>query len=132
MLCFRGVGRLTDTWEFRWLVVYFVLYLADAREGQLNSPEPPREGFCSRVQEHLHCSLVFKALVSLGPINTSGNLNKVDEKSMIWSSDLDTENCMVFTFLRGVQYQGELRSPLTALLKFASANRSLKRSSAQL
>lgn len=57
-------------------MVHFVLYCADAREGELNSPEPPRERFCSRVQEHLHCSFVFKALESLGPINTSGNLNK--------------------------------------------------------
>lgn len=130
MLCFRGIGSLTGS--FGWLVVCFVLYCVDALEGKLNSPEPHRGRFCGWVQEPLHRFLVFKSLVSLGPINTSGNLNKVDEKSIIWSGDLDTENCMVFAFLRGIQYQGGLRSPLAALLKFAFANRSLKRFNAQL
>lgn len=99
---------------------------------ELNSPEPPREGFRSGVQECLHCLLVCKALLSLGPINTSGNLNKVDEKFIISSGDLDTENCMVFAFLRGIWCQGVLRSALAAFLKFAFANRSSKRFSAQL
>jgi len=40
--------------------------------------------------------------VSLGPRNTSGNLTKVDEKSIIWSGDLDIENYVGFAFLSGV------------------------------
>lgn len=104
--------------HFGRLVVHFALCCVDSCEGELNSPDLSRERFCSRVQEHLHHSLVFKALVSLSSINISGNLNKVDEKSIIWSGDLDTENCMVFTFLRGIQYQEGLRSPLAALQEF--------------
>lgn len=77
-----------------------------------NTSEPPRERFCSRVQEHLHPSLLFKGPVSLGPISTSGNLNNVDEKSIIWSGNFETENCMVFTFLRGVQYRESWGLPL--------------------
>lgn len=114
-----------------WLVVHFVLYYAGAHKGELNCPEPPRERFCSRVWEHLHCFLGCNAPVSLSPVNTSGNLNEVDEKSTILSGDFDTGNCMIFTFLRGIQYQGELRSLLTALLKFTFANGSLKWFNAQ-
>lgn len=129
MLWLRGVRSLMGV--FGWLVVHFVLYCAGARKGELNCPEPPRERFCSRVWEHLPCFLGCKVLVSLSPINTSGNLSKEDEKSIIWSGDFDTGNCMVFTFPRGIPYQEGLRPPPTALLRFAFANRSLKRFNAQ-